>query len=372
MATETLPDDRALRLGRRDRVLAQMAIHDLDLLVLGRQANVRYVSGTPQLWVAGTRPFGPICVLERTTGEIHLNSTWDEGVPDEIGRDRLYGLTWSPYTLTDVIKGLAASPKARRVGTDTLSPTFAQLLPHAFPNAELVDGEPAMRAARRIKSDDEIAALRTAVDVAGTALAAPLRELAPGSREPALVGALMEAMTMAGVSTPATQNGAWVTSREHPWRRAREDGRIESGDLVAFAAGALAGGYVGEVGRTAVAGDEPAGAAALYGRSKSLTEKLFVACRPGGPAAALLEVYEQAGEALPPMPVAHGLGMGFDSPVVSAELPRSVADATLEAGMVLAVTGYVWQEGLGAVFTRDAVHITDDGPVVLTSVQGGQ
>jgi Xaa-Pro aminopeptidase len=372
MATETLPDDRALRIGRRERALAQMAIHDLDLLVLGRQANVRYVSGTPQLWVAGTRPFGPICVLERATGEVHLNSTWDEGVPDEIGRDRLYGLSWSPFTLTDVLKGLAASASARRVGTDTLSPTFAQLLPQAFPNAQLVDGEPAMRAARRIKTDEEIAALRQAVDVAGTALSAALRELAPGSREASLVGALMEAMTMVGVSTPATQNGAWVTSREHPWRRAREDGRIQSGDLVAFAAGALAGGYVGEIGRTAIAGHQPAGAAALYGRSKSLTEKLFAACRPGAPAGDLLDVYQQAGEALPPMPVAHGLGMGFDPPVVSAELPRSVADTTLEAGMVLAVTGYVWQEGLGAVFTRDAVHVTEDGPVVLTSAQGGE
>lgn len=372
MATETLPDDRALRIGRRERVLEQMAIHDLDLLVLGRQANVRYVSGTPQLWVAGTRPFGPICVLERATGEIHLNSTWDEGVPDEIGRDRLYGLSWSPFTLTDVIKGLPASATARRVGTDALSPTFAQLLPQAFPNAELVDGEPAMRAARRIKTGEEIAALRQAVDVAGTALAAALRELAPGSREPVLVGVLMEAMTMVGVSTPATQNGAWVTSRDHPWRRASDDGRIRSGDLVAFAAGALAGGYVGEVGRTAVAGDEPPGVAALFGRSKALTDKLFAACRPGAPAVDLLKVYEQAGEALPPMPVAHGLGMGFDSPVVTAELARSVADTTLEPGMVLAVTGYVWAEGLGAVFTRDAVHVTEDGPVVLTSVQGGQ
>jgi len=372
MATETLPDDRALRIGRRERVLAQMAVHDLDLLVLGRQANVRYVSGTPQLWVAGTRPFGPICVFERATGEIHLNSTWDEGVPDEIGRDRLYGLTWSPYTLTEVIKGLPASATARRVGTDTLSPTFAQLLPQAFPNAELVDGEPAMRAARRIKTGEEIVALRQAVDVAGTALAAALRELAPGTREPLLVGALMEAMTMVGVSTPATQNGAWVTSRDHPWRRASEDGQIQSGDLVAFAAGALAGGYVGEIGRTAVAGDEPIGAAALFARSKSLTERLFAACRPGAPAADLLDVYERAGEVLPPMPVAHGLGMGFDPPVVSAELARSVAHTTLESGMVLAVTGYVWQEGIGAVFTRDAVHITEDGPVVLTSVQGGQ
>ena len=40
--------------------------------------------------------------------------------------------------------------------------------------------------------------------------------------------------------------------------------------------------------------------------------------------------------------------------------------------MVLAITGYVWQDGIGAVFRRDTVHITEDGPVVLTSVQGGQ
>ena len=36
-----------------------MEAHDLDVLVLGRQANVRYVTGAPQLWVAGTRPFAP-------------------------------------------------------------------------------------------------------------------------------------------------------------------------------------------------------------------------------------------------------------------------------------------------------------------------
>ena len=35
----------------------------------------------------------------------------------------------------------------------------------------------------------------------------------------------------------------------------RRDGRVADGDLVAFAAGALADGYVGEVGRTWPVGD---------------------------------------------------------------------------------------------------------------------
>ncbi|GFG64979.1 hypothetical protein MKUB_24690 [Mycobacterium kubicae] len=81
MATDVLPDSRALRIGRRERAMAQMAAHDLDILVLGRQANVRYVTGAPQLWIAGTRPFGPVCVVVRATGDIYLNTTDDEGVP---------------------------------------------------------------------------------------------------------------------------------------------------------------------------------------------------------------------------------------------------------------------------------------------------
>src|SRR6201994_4826324 len=123
MATEILPDGRALRIGRRERALAQMDAHNLDILVLGRQANIRYVTGAPQLWIAGTRPFGPMCVMVRATGDIYLNSTDDEGVPDEIGHDHLYGLAWNPMTLIDVLKKLPGAADARRVGTDSLTPT---------------------------------------------------------------------------------------------------------------------------------------------------------------------------------------------------------------------------------------------------------
>lgn len=77
--------------------------------------------------------------------------------------------------------------------------------------------------------------------------------------------------------------------------------------------------------------------------------------------------YGAAGEPLPPMPVAHGLGLGFDPPVVSETLSATGEYDRLDAGMVLAITGYVWQEGIGAVFRRDTVHITDDGVQVLTA-----
>ncbi|MGV0801211.1 M24 family metallopeptidase, partial [Mycolicibacterium elephantis] len=213
------------------------------------------VTGAPQLWVAGTRPFGPICEVLRSTGEIYLNSTWDEGIPDEIPHENLYGLAWNPMTLVEVLKALPGATAVKRVGTDALTPTFAQLLPMAFPNAELVDAEPALRAARRIKTPAEVAVLRGALSVAETALDTARAELRAGVSEQSLTGALMEAMAAGGVSTPATQDGAWATSKQHPWQRARSGGQIENGDLVAFSAGVLADGYLGEVGRTWPVGD---------------------------------------------------------------------------------------------------------------------
>jgi Xaa-Pro dipeptidase len=168
------------------------------------------------------------------------------------------------------------------------------------------------------------------------------------------------------VSTPSNQDVAWVTSRDHPWRRVDGDGRAKDGDLVAFSAGVLVGGYIGEVGRTWPAG-AAGGAVNLYRRWESLWSRLLAACQPGATADELLSAYQAAGEPAPPMPVARGLGMGFDPPVVSKHLPRSAADERLEPGLVLAVTGYVWEEGVGAVFGREAVLITADGPEVLTS-----
>jgi Xaa-Pro aminopeptidase len=342
-----------------------MKAHDLDVLVLGRTANVRYVTGTRTLWTAGTSNFGPACMLVRSTGSIHLMSTWDEGIPEDIPRQNLFGLTWNPMKTIEVLGRVEGTAGARRVGTDAMSPTFAELLPVAFPAAELVDGEVAMQAARRIKTEEELAVLREAVAVAETSLAKAIARLRPGATAKELAGVLLEAAAAGGATTPADQDAAVVTSREHPWRRAGGDGRVAAGDLVAFTAGVVAHGYIAEVGRTYAAGG--AVPEALAARCDRVWERLLAACRPGAPGSDLLEGYVRAGEPLPPMPVARGLGLGFDPPVVTGGLPRTAREARLEEGMVLALTGYVWEAGTGAAFRRDTVLVTGDGPELLTS-----
>ena len=131
-----------------------------------------------------------------------------------------------------------------------------------------------------------------------------------------LTGVFMEAMAAPGVTTPAAQDVAWITSREHPWHRSQQ-GRAtsQSGDLVAFDAGVILVGYVGELGRTSsVGGDGRRPTSDLSGLATELWTGSSEACRLGAPLTGLLAAYDAAGVPPPPMPVARGLGLGFDCP----------------------------------------------------------
>ena len=48
-------------------------------------------------------------------------------------------------------------------------------------------------------------------------------------------------------------------------------------------------------------------------------------------------------------------------------LPRTATENRLEAGMVLALTAYVWQEGVGAIYGEEPFVITPTGPEPLST-----
>jgi Xaa-Pro aminopeptidase len=337
-----------------------MEAHDLDVLVLGRVANIRYASGVPILWNAGTRPFGPGCVVLRDRRDIYVMSTWDEGVPDDIPHDHLFGITWNPMNYVKALQGMA--PPNGRVGTDGMSPLFAQLLPMAFPDSTLVDAGPALREARRIKTPEEIDAIGVAVSVADGALAAAVAQLDAGVTERHLAGSFMDAMASAGVTTPLTQDVARIVS-------AHRGPVVGPGDLVAFGAGVVANGYAGEVGRTwpIEPGSIDSLTGALLERSSRLRDALLDACQPGNPASALLDAYRGAGEPVPTLPVGRGLGLGYDDPLVVAALPTTAAAERLDPGVVVVVTASVHDDGVGSIITHEPILITTDGPELLST-----
>ena len=371
MGTEVLPDDETLRLQRRARIHAEMEAAGVDVLVLAREANARYVSGVPRLWLAGTRPVGPGCVIVRETGAVYLLSTWDEGVPEEIPRENLYGYTFNGARFLEVLRNVDGAASARTVAIDALSGSAVGLLANSFPSATLVDGEEVLQRARRVKTPEEVAALRAAVRLAEHCVAAVAAAVEPGVTERQLTGAFMEAMADAGVCTPSVQDVAWITSPVRAGNRVGRDAAVAPGSLVAVEGGVLLDGYAGELGRTLVAGGgaeaQRRAAEGLFARRDELFGRLAEACRPGAPLSGLLEAYDAAGLPPPPMPVARALGLGYDQPVVTPELAGTAASATLEEGMVLAVTAQVWQEGVGTAYGSEPVVITAAGAEPLAA-----
>jgi Xaa-Pro dipeptidase len=300
-----------------ERTRAAMAAADVDLLVLGREANARYVSGAHRLWLAGTRPFAPGCVVVRDTGAVHLLSVTDDGIPADVPPERLYPISWNPMNLMAAVGAAAASSPVRRIGVDGLSPLFQQLFAAVFPDTELVDGEELLRGVRRVKSPDDVAAIRAAIavaeDAAGAVRAATVGEVSPSE----LRGVFLERMAGLGVTTPAF---------EPEIRRLGADSTLR--------AGVIRDGWEGSLGRTGP-GVSPA---------RAVVAAAVDVCRPGTTVAEV----EARGVRV------DGVGLGHE---------ELLGDDVLSADMVIFVEATVDERVHG-----DTVWVTDDGPEPLTTL----
>jgi Xaa-Pro aminopeptidase len=144
-----------------------------------------------------------------------------------------------------------------------------------------------------------------------------------------------------------------------------------------MSSGVLYAGYEGSVGRTRPClgpGDHVTAAQrALFGRWRELWSAVADALRPGATGESVRKAYEVTGEPLPPFPIARGVGLGYETPVVGASLGDEADGAwAFTAGMTLAVSGYVWAAGVGGYLGQEVVLITDDGHEVLTRAAHGQ
>lgn len=359
-------DFSRLRSERRSRVLAAMETDDLDAVLLGRPGNVRFVGGARQLWTAGIRPFAPACAVTRATGEVHLLSVWDEGIPPEIERSQLFGITWNPSLLAESIRAVPGLLDARRIGTDSLGPMFASLLRAALPGATFVDASVALTRARATKTAAELACITTAAAVAEAALAEMAAELRPGLSEKQLVARYHAVIAGLGSPTPPSEAVAFAIPRVGPpaYRQVATERPVGPRELVVLSPGAFYAGYEAALARTfLVAGRPSRGQQRLAADARQGLDALVAACRPGATGAELRRAWESTGLARPPVPWAHGLGLGAEPPVIGLGRGDRVI---LAPGTVLAVQAWVAAAGAGGVLERDTIHVTEDGPRTIT------
>ena len=205
-------DFTRLRQERRRRLFDAMESARLDALVLGRPGNVRYAPGARQLWRTGANPFAPLCVVVRETGRVHLLSTWDDGIPPEIGHDDLYGMFWNPAHLIAALASIPGLTEAHRVGTDSLTPFFAQVLPDAGAHgSSWSTRRGSLARAAGEKTADELACIEVALTLAEAGLAALERPLGPGVTERDLLGVYVECV--AAWARPRRRARAWSSPR---------------------------------------------------------------------------------------------------------------------------------------------------------------
>jgi Xaa-Pro aminopeptidase len=354
-----------LRAQRRAKILAGLERHDVDALMLGGVGNVRYVTGARALGRSGVLPFAPVAVVVRKTARVHLLSTWDEGVPPDIGRDDLYRMSWNPANLAGDLAKIPGLSQARRVGTDGMSPLFEELIPQLVTSADLVDAAPVVAAARQTKTPDEITCLEVASAIAEAALSAMADALVPGITERELLARYDERIAGLGAPMPPSEAVCFATPSSGPvrFRHLASDRPIGDGELVVLAPGALYAGYESGLARTRVAGNVPPhGYANLAVRCGRGMDALIAACRSGNTGADLYRAWESAGNPQPQVLLAHGLGLGAEPPVIGLGRGK---DAPLVEGMVLSVQSWVTEEGVGGCLERATVYV-GGGPSVLT------
>jgi Xaa-Pro dipeptidase len=326
------------------RTLDAMARRDVDVLLLGREGNARFVSEATRLWLAGTRPFAPGCVVVRETAAVHLLSVTDFGVPRDIPTDRLYPLSWNPANIVGAVAAIPGVSSARHVGVDGLTPLFEQLLTATLPGAELVDGEAVMRAARRVKSAAEVERIRGAISVAEDAFGAAVDALRPGVRERELKGVFEERMCQLGTSTTAYEGTFCVVDGDAPIPRLTSDREIVDGDLVAMSAGVLLGGWEGSLARTWSCGAPTADHRGRRERWDAQWTSLLDRYRSG---ARVGDLRATAGSSV------HGVGLGYEG---------LEDEAVLDVGMVV----HLGLEAAG-VLGADVLLIRDEGVQPLTA-----
>jgi Xaa-Pro aminopeptidase len=268
---------------------------DVDVLLLGREANARTVSDAARLWLAGTRVFSPGCVVVRASGAVHVLANTDAVVPADFRADRLYGVTWNPDKLLAALTAIDGVRSARRVAADGMTPAARTLISRAAPGAAIVDAGPIFARMWAVPEDAKTAGVERAAETAAAGLAAMVAALVPGARPEVLRGLAAEAFATRGAPTPAFEAvAAPLAPGESTWLPPARP--FAAGERVVLRAGVLQDGW-------------EASLACTYVVDRSVVElvpdgwdSLVAACVPGTRVGALRE---RGG-------VAWGLGRGVE------------------------------------------------------------
>jgi Xaa-Pro aminopeptidase len=355
---------------RLSRLRDRLATDELDCLLVGALANIRYLTGftgsAAQLLVTAEAALLVTDGRYRTQADEQLDAA---GVSDtvEIFVGRVPAQNDS---IVDLVRRTIPSDGGR-VGLEADHVVWAQKRSwkELLPPVELVATSGIVEALRTIKDLGEIARIELAASYADAAL----REVAPmigrGHSESEVALALDVAMRRLGAEDRAFET--IVASGPNSAKpHARPGNRmIVAGDSVVVDFGAMVDGYRSDMTRTFLAGDSPSEKIKeVYDAVLRAQRAGVMAVRAGIPAGDVDEACRKSlsdvglGEAFE-----HGTGHGVGLDIHEAPSVGPGSTGILEAGAVVTVEPGAYLAGLGGVRIEDTVVVTADGCRTLTS-----
>lgn len=377
---------------QRERLARVMEAEGLEALVATTPENLFYVTGYRSLVHAISRGIELYGVFTRQGTGLVVPFIDTAGVAaDGISCDRVacYGKFFFEYAtepgaVGETIRQWTSTPapspadalaavlddlgvRGKRIGFDE-----GGLFPQAWRRAEerlagsvLVPAYQLFRAARMVKSPDEVACLERAAQIAEEGVAAVRGMLKPGVTERDAVLVYEQEVLKRGAApffTVITIGERAALADVYPSERA-----LKPGDLIRFDVGCSYRGYRSDIARTAVLGKPTEKQARYYAAALVGEEAAIAAMKPGVPAGDIFDVAVKVTResGIPHYQrhhVGHGIGLeGYDPPVIT---PGN--ETILEPGMVFCVETPYYEHGWGGIQVEDLVEITTGGARLLT------
>lgn len=377
----------AVRGYRLDRVRSQMAILEIDALILSDPVNIRYATGARNMQVFSMRnaPSRYLLltqersILHEFTGCLHLAEgleTIDEVRPAKTASFVAAGPQIAAFERTwarDIAREIAHLVGHRAtVGLERLNAGAAIELNET--GMRVVDAQYAVELARCVKSVDELKCIRASLRATENGVHSLREAIRPGLTENQLWSVLHQAVI--------AQDGDYVETRllnagqrTNPWFQEASGNLIGPDELIALDTDVVGCyGYYSDISRTFHSGPNAPTAAqrTLYRVAYEQLQHNIAILRPG---MTFREYAEKAWD-IPEEYYAnryylsaHGCGMTGEYPYLyhAGDFPDSGYDGQIVPDMTICVESYIGQEG-GAegVKLEEQVLITDSGPEVIS------
>ncbi|MFH5805503.1 M24 family metallopeptidase [Alienimonas sp. DA493] len=349
---------------RRDRLRAVLAERhpDLAAVLIESTVNVRYLTGFTGS--SARLLIGPD--VERIISDSRYAAQIERQCPGLDATIRTQAETFAQSTAK--VLGKQRGPVA--VEAEHITLADFETLKGAAAGVPLLTSEGLVEELRAIKDDWEIAQIRAAVAAAEAAFTAALGDVRGDESERDFSYRLEAALRERGATgfsfAPIVAVGP---GGAHPHYSVGDPRVSEAGTLLIDWGARMPNGYVSDLTRTLVTGEEPEEFRRVYDTVNAAVDAALAVLRPGVPLkevdAAARNVIEEAGYG---EYFGHGTGHGIGLEVHEAPRLSSISDDVAAPGMVVTVEPGVYLADRFGVRIEEDVLVTPEGRQVLSSL----